>query len=71
MVLILAKKSRGKNLLGRYFQENPSMVHLAPILTDDVAGFEHGASITGIRAEAFRKRTRSLGYALFASGLVH
>ena len=47
---------------------NLSTVRPPPRSTDDLAGFEPGTSVTGIRAEAFRKTAMPLG--LCASGLV-
>ena len=32
--------------------------------TDDLAGFEPGTSLTGIRAEAFPKKAGQVGYAV-------
>ena len=63
MVVTLAKKSRGKNPPPRHFQKNPRAVRPPPRPTDDLAGFESGTSVTGIRAEAFRKTAVPQSYA--------
>ena len=58
------KKGRGKNPPRRHLQKNPSTVRPPPRPTDDLAGFEPGTSVTGIPAEAFRKKADQVGYAL-------
>ena len=62
MVVTLAK-NHGENPPRRRLQKNLSAVRSPPIPTDDLAGFELRASVSGIRAEAFRKTAMPLGYA--------
>ena len=47
---------------------DPSTISPPPRPTDDLGGFEPRTSVTGIQAEAFRKKAYPLGYC--ASGLV-
>ena len=63
MAATLGKKQRGRNPSRGFLQKNPSTVHPPPRPTDDLAGFEPGSSVTGIRADAFRNTAMPLGYA--------
>ena len=58
----LAKKSWRKNPPRRHFQKNLSILRLPPRPSEDLAGFDPGSSVTGIRAEAFHKKAHPLGY---------
>lgn len=61
MAATIAKNSRAKNPPRRHLQKNPNTVRPALQLTDDLAGFEIGTSITGIRAESFHTKAHPLG----------
>ena len=63
MAVTLAKKRREKTPRDDTSKMNPSTVRPPPKPTDDLAGFEPETSVTGIRADAFRKTAVPLGYA--------
>lgn len=58
------QKQRGKNPLRHVSKMNPSTVRLPLRPTEDLAGLETGNSVTGIRAETFRKKSPQVDYAL-------
>ena len=58
------QKTTGEKFLATTPSKNPSAVRPPPRPTDDLAGFEPGTSVTGIPAEAFRKKADQVGYAL-------